>query len=72
MVDTVLDILDTGSIAGDVLTYLEDHQGSSTTFQIKMALYISNAQLYLALGWLKREDKILLEKLDKGYNIIRK
>ena len=72
MGDTFLDVLDTGKVAGEIWSYLEENQGFATTFQLKMALSISNASLYLAIGWLQREDKILIDRLDKGYKIIKK
>ncbi len=52
---------DIGTTAGKIWDYLVKH-GSSDTIQIKFSLDITNSQLYLALGWLAREDKISITK----------
>ena len=58
-----------GKIAGEIWHYLEDNGGVATTFKLKMILSTNNAKLYLGLGWLLREEKIIVEQLDKGYKI---
>jgi len=57
-----------GTIAGKILDYLVKH-GSSDTIQVKFSLDITNSQLYLALGWLAREDKVSITK-DKNIHHI--
>ncbi|GAI20689.1 unnamed protein product [marine sediment metagenome] len=57
-----------GTIAGKILDYLVKH-GPSDTIQIKFSLSITNSQLYLALGWLARENKISITK-DKNIHRI--
>ncbi len=57
-----------GKKAGDIWRYL-DEVGETSSFDIKIKLAISNAELFLGLGWLAKEKKIALEKLDKGYKI---
>ena len=48
-----------GSTAGKVWGYL-NVAGSANLIQIKSELGISNTLLHLALGWLSREEKILI------------
>jgi len=48
-----------GSTAGKVWSFL-DVAGSADLIQIKSELGISNALLHLALGWLLRENKVLI------------
>jgi hypothetical protein len=60
-----------GELSGVIWKYLDEF-GISSTFQLKIALGVNNAMLYLALGWLLRENKINMESLDKGYKIIKK
>jgi hypothetical protein len=57
-----------GKTAGDIWKYISDH-GPSTGIKIKSALGISNTQLYLALGWLAREDKITIEDFEQSYKV---
>ena len=64
----MVDNLSIGQIAGDVLKYLEEF-GEVTSFQLKVSFSVSNSKLFLALGWLLREEKIVIEPLDKGYKI---
>ena len=60
--------LSVGQIAGDIWKYLEEF-GETNSFQLKVSLGVSNAKLFLALGWLLREEKIAAEPLEKGYKI---
>jgi predicted RNA-binding protein (virulence factor B family) len=53
-----------GLIAGDIWHYLSEN-GKSSPIKIKSVLGISNTMLYLALGWLSREDKIIIEQDDE-------
>jgi hypothetical protein len=59
---------DIGTMAGKILDYLVKH-GPSDAIQIKFSLDITNSQLYLALGWLAREDKISITE-DKNIHRI--
>jgi hypothetical protein len=58
-------------IAGDVWRHLSENGGSSP-IKIKSALGISNSMLYLALGWLSRENKIVIEQNEHSYKIALK
>jgi hypothetical protein len=59
---------DIGLVAGDIWRYLIEN-GDSSTIKIRVSLGISNTMLYLALGWLSREDKINIIVMDYNYNI---
>jgi hypothetical protein len=56
-----------GLIAGDIWYFLSE-SGESSPIKIKVALGISNTMLYLALGWLSREDKVVIEQNDEEYS----
>ncbi len=57
-----------GKTAGDIWKYVSEH-GPSTAIKIKSALNISNTLLYLGLGWLAREDKIIVEEFEQSYKV---
>jgi hypothetical protein len=57
-----------GSTAGEIWKFLIDN-GPSTIIKIKSALEIPNTQIYLALGWLAREDKIVFIKKQHSFEI---
>jgi hypothetical protein len=57
-----------GLIAGDVWCFLSEN-GESSSIKIKAVLGISNTMLYLALGWLSREDKVVIEQNEYSYKI---
>lgn len=57
-----------GTIAGQIWQYLGKH-GTVTAIKIKAALGISNSLLYLALGWLAREDKIEIVEHEHTFKI---
>ena len=59
---------DIGTTAGHIWQYLDRH-GAVTSLKLKSALGISNSVLYLALGWLAREDKIEIAAHDHTYRI---
>jgi LEA14-like dessication related protein len=59
---------DIGLVAGDIWKYLIEN-GDSATIKIRVSLGISNTMLYLALGWLSREDKINIVITDYSYKI---
>ncbi len=49
-----------GTNAGKVWTYLNQKQSFTDILEIKFNLNFSNTELYLALGWLAREGKIII------------
>ncbi|MDR3111968.1 MAG: winged helix-turn-helix domain-containing protein [Elusimicrobiota bacterium] len=51
------EISEIGFAAGEIWKYLSEH-GQVTSIKIKISLELSNTMLYLALGWLARENKI--------------
>lgn len=57
-----------GTTAGHIWQYLDQH-GTVTALKIKSALGISNSLLYLALGWLSREEKIEMVPHDHTFRI---
>jgi hypothetical protein len=57
-----------GFSAGLIWQFLSEH-GESSPIKIKSNLGLSNTLLYLALGWLARENKVNIERLDHSYKI---
>ena len=57
-----------GILAGQIWAYLNEN-GSSTVIKIKSHLEISNGLLHLALGWLAREGKITITKVEHTFEI---
>ena len=57
-----------GNTAGQIWQYL-DKQGPVTIIKLKSELGISNSTLYLALGWLSREDKINIIDFEQSFKI---
>lgn len=57
-----------GTTAGRIWEYLSAH-GPSTVLKIKASLGIPNSQLYLALGWLAREEKLEIIEFEHTYKI---
>lgn len=57
-----------GSTAGHIWEYLAKN-GASTALKIKSALGIGNSLLYLAVGWLSREDKVEVEEFEHTFKI---
>jgi len=58
-----------GITAGQVWEYLYNNHGPVTAIKLKSALGISNSTLYLALGWLAREDKLEIAESDHSFKI---
>jgi hypothetical protein len=54
-----------GETAGEVWKYLNKN-GESTTLKLKSALGITNAALYMAIGWLTRENKLNVSEFAKN------
>lgn len=57
-----------GKIAGEIWHYLDEH-GEVSVAEIKFSLGYSNSLIFLALGWLARENKINLLESDYTYKI---
>ena len=57
-----------GVVAGQIW-HLLNEQGELTPIKIKAQLGLSNTMLYLALGWLSREDKLNIEPFEYTYRI---
>lgn len=57
-----------GNVAGQIWHYL-DLVGESTPIKIKAQLGLSNTMLYLALGWLSRENKVSIVQHEYSYKI---
>ena len=57
-----------GFAAGEIWKYLLEN-GESSPIKIKANLGLSNTLLYLALGWLAREDKVYIRQLEHSYRI---
>ena len=57
-----------GITAGQVWDYL-NQKGPATIIKLKSNLEVSNTMLCLALGWLAREDKIVISKMNHTYEI---
>jgi predicted RNA-binding protein (virulence factor B family) len=57
-----------GLAAGEIWRYLSEN-GESSPIKIKASLGMSNTMLYLALGWLLREDKVSIVQVDYSYRI---
>lgn len=57
-----------GKIAGEVWRYLDEH-GEVSIAELKFSLGYSNSMIFLALGWLVREDKINLIESEYTYKI---
>jgi hypothetical protein len=53
-----------GFAAGEVWNYLSEN-GESSPIKIKANLGVSYTMLYLALGWLLREDKIIINQVSE-------
>jgi hypothetical protein len=57
-----------GQIAGDVWRYL-DRNGETSALRLRSALKVSQSSLFLALGWLCREEKVRVTPGEKGYRV---
>jgi hypothetical protein len=66
---TTIDIAgEVGATAGRVWHYLSEHD-SVSPIKLKAALEIPNSLMYLALGWLAREDKVVISLTGHSYRI---
>jgi len=57
-----------GLIAGKIWKYLSEN-GKTEVTKIRFDLKLTNALLFLAIGWLSREDKINITKEENKYFI---
>lgn len=57
-----------GENAGLVWEYLSEN-GEKAFKEIKTATKLTEKDLYAAIGWLAREDKIEIKKIDKDLSI---
>lgn len=61
-----------GTIAGAIWTALNEN-GAMSTKDLKKAAKVKNDKdLYLAMGWLLREDKIVVTEEGKDINVVLK
>jgi hypothetical protein len=60
-----------GFAAGEIWKYLLEN-GEASPIKIKANLGLSNTMLYLALGWLARENKVNIIQQDYSYRIFLK
>jgi hypothetical protein len=58
-----------GLTAGEIWKYLTD-KNNATVIELKSKLGVSNTLLYLALGWLLRENKIELLESGHSYKVL--
>jgi hypothetical protein len=57
-----------GEVAGKIWSYLKDH-GEIPAVQLKLQIGCDNSVLFLALGWLARENKVYIKK-DKSQYLV--
>ncbi|MCK4533006.1 winged helix-turn-helix domain-containing protein [bacterium] len=60
-----------GEVAGRIWEYLNKN-GDVTILNLKSHLKISNTLICMGIGWLAREDKLVIQKKEKGYLILLK
>lgn len=59
---------DIGSTAGKIWNYLNQNK-EVTALKLKSALGITNTLLYMGIGWLARENQIIITEYSKGYKL---
>ncbi|HBU68945.1 MAG TPA: hypothetical protein DEE98_01015 [Elusimicrobia bacterium] len=59
---------DIGKTAGTIWNYLNQN-GPVKTIKLKSELGISNTAMFMALGWLSRENKIVITESGHSFNI---
>ncbi|MFH1238541.1 MAG: winged helix-turn-helix domain-containing protein [bacterium] len=62
MVDTI------GEAAGRIWQYLSEH-GETPGLKLKTNLKLSNSLVYMGVGWLAREDKVVVKDAKKDYKV---
>ena len=61
-----------GTLAGAVWTALNEKGAMNTKDLKKVAKIKTDKDLYLALGWLLREDKVAVEETEKVMTVVLK
>ena len=61
-----------GTLAGAVWTALNENGAMNTKDLKKVAKIKTDKDLYLALGWLLREDKVAVEETEKVVTVVLK
>jgi hypothetical protein len=54
-----------GETAGNIWKYLSTNK-QATSIELKSKIVVSNRILYSAIGWLLREDKVIVTSIDRG------
>ncbi len=54
-----MNIEEIGTNAGKIWMYLNNKTDFISILELKFSLKLNNTKLYLSLGWLAREDKIV-------------
>lgn len=49
-----------GTTAGEIWRFLDERKDRVSIINLKMSLSLPNSAIYLAIGWLARENKITL------------
>ncbi|MCK5533528.1 winged helix-turn-helix domain-containing protein [bacterium] len=57
-----------GEVAGRIWDYL-DQYGEVTILRLKSYLKVSNTLICMAIGWLAREHKVIIQKQKREYTI---
>lgn len=57
-----------GLTAGDIWRHL-DTNGTTSLSQLKVKLDWSETLILMGIGWLAREDKVVVEKSGRGYTV---
>ncbi len=58
-----------GLSAGQIYDYLSNNNGSATFSKMKKDLDLKGNFADLGLGWLSREDKVIITKKGVSYNV---
>jgi hypothetical protein len=64
-----MDISEIGFVAGKIWTYLSKKQSPVEVLEIKFNCNLNNTMLFLGIGWLAREDKILIIEEDNKLKV---
>ncbi len=61
-------ITEIGITAGDIWHYLEEH-GKCLLAQITKDIETDKERVLMSIGWLAREGHVIVDKIDKDYQI---
>jgi len=61
-----------GEAAGRIWQVLDSNNGKIAVSKLKTATKLQPNMMYLALGWLAREDKVSIERKGKGVQVLFK